>query len=350
VSDVTETAKPVTSARRRTAKRILRSNEFTIAVAIIVVSIVITAINPAFLSVSNIFDLLRLLTVTGILSLGVLLVMISGGVDVSFPAIANVSSFAAATMLLAAQFNGSGIVFYLIATPIGIVLGLLNGFFVARFRVPTLIVTLGTSSLFYGAALFFLGGQSIFTLPAGTIEFSQASLITVPNPSGTGTTSLHPAVLILAVLAVLVWLLLNHTTLGRQIYALGGNPTVAERSGVNVHRVQYFIYATVGGLAAIGGVTYATLYRNANPVGLQGGELAVIAAVVLGGALITGGRGTVIGSLLGVLLIGIVQNSLVLVGLPATWQQVAVGIVLIIGTGVPALRALRQRRAANGGS
>lgn len=333
-----------------TLKRLVRSNEFTILVAIIVVSIVITAINPVFLSLGNIFDLLRLLTVTGILSLGVLLVLISGGVDVSFPAIANVATFAAATMLLAAQFDGSGIVFYLVATPIGIALGLLNGFFVARFRVPTLIVTLGTSSLFYGGALFFLGGQSIFSLPRGTVEFSQAGLITVPNATGPGTTSLHPAVLILAVLAVLVWLLLSHTTIGRQIYAIGGNAVVAERAGVRVHRVQYFLYATVGGLAAIGGVTYATLYRNANPVGLQGGELAIIAAVVLGGALITGGRGTVVGSLLGVLLLGIVQNSLVLVGLPATWQQVAVGVVLIIGTGVPALRALRQRRASNGGA
>ncbi|CAO1650459.1 ABC transporter permease [Salinibacterium sp. NYA9b] len=349
MSAVAEKTTPVVRSRS-VAKRLLRSNEFTIAAAIIAVSVIITAINPAFLSVSNIFDLLRLLTVTGILSLGVLLVMISGGVDVSFPAIANVSSFAAATILVAAQFDGSGIIFYLVAAPIGIAFGLFNGFFVARFQVPTLIVTLGTSSLFYGGALFFLGGQSIFALPAGTIEFSQASLLTVPNPNGAGTTSLHPAVVILVVLAVLVWLLLNHTTLGRQIYALGGNATVAERSGVDVRRVHYFIYATVGGLASIAGVTFATLYRNANPVGLQGSELAVIAAVVLGGALITGGRGTVVGALLGVLLIGIVQNSLVLVGLPATWQQVAVGVVLIIGTGVPALRALRQRRAATGGS
>ena len=184
-------------------KRAVRTNEFTIFVAIIVVSAIITAINPAFLSLANIFDLLRLLTVTGILSLGVLLVLISGGVDVSFPAIANVSAFAAATMLLAAQFDGSGIVFYLVATPIGIAMGLLNGFFVARFRVPTLIVTLGTSSLFYGGALFFLGGSSIFTLPRGTIEFSQASLISVPNASGAGSTTLHPAVLILLVAIVL---------------------------------------------------------------------------------------------------------------------------------------------------
>lgn len=330
--------------------RAVRTNEFVILLAVIAVSAVVSAINPAFLSLSNLFDLLRVLTVTGILALGVLLVLISGGVDVSFPAIANVSSFAAALMLLAAGFDGSGLVFYLVAVPVGVVLGLLNGFLVAQFKVPTLIVTLGTSSLLYGGALFFLGGQSIYDLPRGTIEFSQSTIATVPSAGGSGTTSLHPAVLILFTLAVLVWLVLRYTTLGRQIYAIGGSAEVAVRSGVNLRRVQYFVYGTVGGMAAIAGVTYATLYRNVNPVGLQGAELPVIAAVVLGGALITGGRGSVVGSLLGVLLLGIVQNSLVLVGLPATWQQVAVGGVLIIGTAVPALRARRRRRATNGGA
>jgi simple sugar transport system permease protein len=171
----------------------------------------------------------------------------------------------------------------------------------------------------------------------------------VHNATGAGSTSLHPAVLILVVLAFGTSWVLSRTTLGRQLYALGGAPDVAERSGVNVRALQYAIYGTVGGLAAIAGVTYASLYRNANPVGLRGAELGVIAAVVLGGAAVTGGRGTVLGALLGVLLVGIVQNSLVLVGLPATWQQVAVGAVLIIGTAVPAWRALRQRRPGAGG-
>jgi simple sugar transport system permease protein len=331
-------------------RRLLRSNEFTILAAIIVLATAITSINPAFLSLGNIFDLLRMVTTSGILALAVLLVLISGGVDVSFPAIANVSAFAAATLMVAIQFQGSGLVFYLLAVPLGVLLGLVNGFFIARYRTPTLIVTLGTSSLYYGAALFFLGGQSIFSLPSGTIEFSQASLVSVPNPTGNGSNSLHPAVLLLVALAVLVWLLLNKTALGRQMYALGGNRVVAERSGVNLRGLQYFVYGTVGGLAAIAGVTFASLYRSANPVGLQGSELQVIAAVVLGGAAISGGRGTVLGALLGVLLVGILQNSLVLVGLPATWQQIAVGLVLIIGTAVPAIRAIRHRRRAQGGA
>ncbi|MCU1660857.1 MAG: putative transporter permease protein [Pseudonocardia sp.] len=329
-------------------RRSVRTQEFVIFAVIVVFCAVIDTLNPAFLSLSNVFELLRLVTVSGILALGVLLVLISGGVDVSFPAIADTSVFVGATILVSAHFQGSAVVLYLISLPFGILMGLLNGFFVARFRLPTLIVTLGTSSLYYGAELYFLGGVSIFDLPQGTAEYSQASLVTVPTASGIGTTALHPAILILVVLAGAVSLLLNKTTLGRAIHALGDNPAVAERSGIRVARVRYFVYATVGALAAIAGATNASLLRNANPISLQGSELAIIAAVVLGGALITGGKGTVTGTLLGVLLIGIVDNSLVLVGVPTTWQNVVIGVVLLGGTVVPAVRAWRRRRVAGG--
>jgi simple sugar transport system permease protein len=338
-----------TSTATRSLRQSVRTQEFAIAIAIVALSVVIATLNPAFLSLSNIFALLRLVTVSGILALGALLVIISGGVDVSSPAIADTAVFVAATILVATHTGGSSaIVLYLVALPFGIVMGLINAFFVARFRLPTLIVTLGTSSLFYGAELYFLGGVSIFDLPSATIAYSKAALATVPTASGIGSTALHPSILILTALAVGVWLLLNKTTLGRSIYALGDNPVVAERSGVRVAAVRYFVFAVVGALAAIAGATNASLLRNANPVSLQGGELAIIAAVVLGGALITGGKGTVVGTLLGVLLIGIVENSLVLVGVPTTWQNVAVGVVLLAGTVIPAVRARRRQRLAGG--
>lgn len=333
-----------TGLRRVLDRLPINANEALLIATIIAVSAVVSLINPAFLSVANGFDILRLVTVEGIFALGVLLVLISGGVDVSFPAIANISAFAAAHLLLAASFDGSAIVYFAVALPLGVAMGLLNAFFIVRYRVPTLIITLGTSSLFYGAGLYFLGGASVFDLPSGTTALSRASLVQVPNASGAGTTGLHPTILILVVLTAAVSYLLNRTTLGRQIYALGGNAVVAERSGVNAARVQYVVYGLAGGFAAVAGVTYATLYRSANPVSLQGSELGVIAAVVLGGALITGGRGTVLGALLGVLLLTIVRNSLVLAGVPTTWQQVAVGVVLIIGVAVPAWRTLRARR------
>lgn len=323
----------------------VRTPEFTILIAIIVLGGVITAINPGFLSLGNLFDLMRVLIVSAIFALGALLVLISGGVDISFPAIANVSSYAVMAWFVGAGIDADPLMYYSAATVLGIAFGLLNGFLVGRFKVPALIVTLGTSSLLYGGCLFFLGSSSIFQIPTQLTEFSRASIATVDRSSGTGTTSLHPVLLLAAALALLIWFVLSSTALGRTIYALGGNPAVLERSGTDVRRLQLVVYGAAGGLAAIAGATEVLLTRNANPVSLQGDELAVIAAVVLGGASILGGRGTVIGAMLGVLLIGIVQNSLVLVGLPAVWQQVAVGLVLIIGTVVPALRERRRKGA-----
>ena len=157
-----------------------------------------------------------------------------------------------------------------------------------------------------------------------------------------GTAILHPAVLMVVVLAVVVWLLLKYTMLGRSIYALGGAPEAAERAGFNVVRIQYFIYAFVGLLSGIAGMTFGSLARQANPQDIVGMELNVIAAVVLGGATLTGGRGTVIGTLLGVILVVIANNSLILIGVPTVWQRVVIGVIILIGTGIP---AIQERRA-----
>jgi len=135
--------------------------------------------------------------------------------------------------------------------------------------------------------------------------------------------------------------------LGRGIYAIGGDREAAERAGFNINRTQWIIYAFVGLNAGIGGMIVTALFRQANPFALVGTELEVIAAVVLGGAALTGGRGTVIGSLLGVILITMVNNSLILLGIPSDWQRLVVGFLILIGAGIPLLRArLTERRIA----
>ncbi len=132
--------------------------------------------------------------------------------------------------------------------------------------------------------------------------------------------------------------------LGRGIYALGGAPEAAERAGFNITAIQIFIYAFVGFLAGVNGIVHTGLIQIANPQTIVGTELFVIAAVVLGGASITGGRGSVIGTILGVALVIIMNNSLILMGVSSTYQRVVVGLIIIIGTGVPAYQALRSER------
>jgi simple sugar transport system permease protein len=141
-----------------------------------------------------------------------------------------------------------------------------------------------------------------------------------------------------------VFLLLRYTMLGRGIYALGGAREAAERAGFNVSRIQYFIYGFVGLLSGIAGLAYGAMNRQANPQDIVGTELDVIAAVVLGGASLTGGRGSVIGAILGVTLVTIMSNSLVLIGVPSEWRRVVTGAIIIIGTGIPAIQAQRNAR------
>ncbi len=326
-------------------RRIVGTHEFVIAACVVALSIMVGLINPAFFTTGSLFDLLRSVTVYGILAMGVLVVLISGGVDVSFPAIAAASSYIAVKILVASGFQGSAWVVYAAAIPFGLAFGLLNATFISRFRLPALIVTLGTSGMIYGFVLFFIGNLVLYSLPQGLVRYGAASLMTLED-AGAGTTALHPSVLLLVGTAVVVGVLLKYTMVGRGVFALGGNREAAVRSGFNIRLIEHGIYCLAGVLAAVAGVTQAALFRNANPAALMGSELEVIAAVVLGGASITGGRGTVTGTLLGLWLITVLKSSMVLVGIPSEWQKVAIGSALLIGTAVPALRLRRRQRVA----
>lgn len=326
--------------------KLINRHEFIIAVIIVVLSLFIGLVNPRFFSAANFFSIARAATFTGIFSLGVLVVLISGGIDVSFTGIAVAAMYTTVAILVAQDYQGGMLIPFLIAGALGLVMGLINAFFIAVFKLPTLIVTLGTLSLFRGAMLFFVGSNYYNTaeLPPSMKEFARASILTVETSSG--TSSLHPTVFILIAVALLVWYVLRYTILGRGIYAMGGDREAAERAGFNIPLMQIVIYAFVGVLSGIGGLVVGALFRQANPFSIVGTELDVIAAAVLGGASIAGGRGSVIGTLLGVLLITISTNSLVLLGIPSAWQKAVVGLLILIGTGIPLLRAEISRRRA----
>jgi simple sugar transport system permease protein len=329
-------------------KKILKTNEFVVGLIIIALSIVIGSINPAFFSIANLFDLLRSATVLGIFAVGVLIVIISGGVDVSFTAIAVFCMYVTSKYFLAIDYQGPIIVAFGLAATMGLLLGLINAAVISYFKLPTLIVTLGTMTMFRGFMLFFVGSDYNSNIPEGMLQFVKANLVTLRTPNG-GLTSLHSAIILLVISALLVWFILKYTMLGRGIYALGGAREAAERAGFNIRWIEFCIYGFVGMLSGINGIVFGTLNRQTNPFAIVGSELDVIAAVVLGGASITGGRGTVIGTLLGVFLVVIMNNSLILVGIPSTWQKVVIGLIILIGTGLPAIQGRRaeKRLSAN---
>lgn len=317
------------------------NNEGFLVAVIIVVVVAMALASPAFFSLNTFFALVRSSMVPLVLALGVMLVLISGGIDVSSPAIAIFAAYATVVLLLQAGLDIGPVGVFAVAMVIGGLLGLLNGVVIARFRLPTLIVTLGTQSVFRGVLIAYVGSAYISAtgLPGSIDDLSGTYLVDVP-----GGGFLHVLVVPVVVITVLVALVLGRTMFGRSVYAIGGDIEAARRVGIRVVRTQVWLYVLVGALAAFGGVLHVTLGRNANPQSLVGTELDIIAAVVLGGASIFGGRGSVLGTVLGVLLVQLINNNLVLLGVPSTWQRAAVGILLLVGVGVQAIDASRRRK------
>jgi len=322
--------------------KFLRSTEFVIACVLLIAMITIGLINPAFWSLDNIFGLLRSNVVIGIMALGVLLVMISGGIDVSFTAFAIAAMYLTVRAMVYLGYDGVFIPF-VAATLIGTLLGAFNGFIIHRFKMIPLIVTLGTGSIVRGLVLGIVGTSivNINKMPKALIEFGKIDVIALTSSTGAafGLTAMF---LVYLALALLIHLVLTYTMMGRSIYAYGGAPEAANRVGINTRRTIFFVYCIAGALAGFAGLLHSSMIWLANPRDFVGLELDVIAAVVLGGASIFGGRGTVLGTLMGVFMLVMVKNSLIIMKVDTTWQRVVVGLIIIAAT---AMTAWRDRKS-----
>jgi len=321
--------------------QLARRPEAIVALVLLATMIGVGLVNPAFWNLDNQFSLLRSNVVIGIMALGVLLVMISGGIDVSFPA------FAVAAMYLTVkgmvEFGYTGVALpFVVATAIGLLLGAVNAFCVRSFRMIPLIVTLGTASVVRGLLLGLVGTSTINIgkMPAQLIAFGNTEIVGMTHADGSryGLTAM---VLIYAALALAVHLVLRYTMIGRSLYAFGGAAEAAARVGFDTRKTLFFVYCVAGALAGFAGLLHSSMIWLANPRDFVGFELDVIAAVVLGGASIFGGKGSVFGTLLGVFMLVMIKNSLIIMHIDATWQQVVVGLVIIVAT---ALTAWRDRR------
>jgi simple sugar transport system permease protein len=323
-------------------KKLLRRNETVLIFAIIIFSLVIGSKSPEFFTLANLFDILRSSFVQLLFALGVLIVIISGGIDVSFPIVGIFSGYTAVIIMQKLELNPESLLIPIVlAVLIGIALGGFNAIAIARFGIPTLITTLGTAGIFRGVMLSFIGASFISDIPIGLDKFSTADLIKFESDAGT-LVRLHVLIIPVAIITVLVALLLSRTIFGRSVYALGGGAEPTRRLGISVKRTQAKIYMLVGGLSGLAGILYVSLQRKANPYDLAGSELDVIAAVVLGGASIMGGYGTVFGTVLGVLFINMIKNNLVLLGVSSSWQRAAVGVLLVIGITIQAISENRK--------
>lgn len=316
-----------------------RPELFTLFLLVALCSFVAVA-NPAFLSAQTLIDIARASVVIGLFALGVFVILAAGGIDVSFTAIAALSMYSV-TQLVVTHFPQAPLLLVFAAATLGGgLLGLVNGLLVHGLKAPSLIVTIGTQYLFRGVLLTFIGTVWITQLPDQMDSFGKIPLLAFESQRGAHV--ILPAYfLVLPAAALLTWWILQRTLMGRAIFAAGGSLAVAERLGYNVRAIHFFIFAYTGALAGVAGMIHVCANRLANPFDLVGMEIDVIAAVVLGGARITGGTGTVLGTLLGVLLVVVINNVLIMAGVPSTWQRVVVGAFILVAG---AFFVVRKRR------
>lgn len=333
-------------AKRKGMKLWGSPNEVFLVIAILVLSLIIGLSDPVFFSIATPFDLVRSSLIEILFALGLLLVLVSGGIDISFPI---VGIFAGYTSVVIMQSYGldtySLWIPLVLAAIVGAILGSINALLIAGFGLPTLIATLGTAGMFRGFLLTYVGSAFLSNIPLGLDQFATADLFSVETSQGT-LARLHVLIIPVLILAVAIAFLMRRTMFGRTIFAIGGNEESARRMGMNVRWAKAQLYIIVGTLSGIAGVLFISLQRKADPYDLAGTELEIIAAVVLGGASIMGGYGTVTGTILGVLLINLIKDNLILLGVQGSWQRAAIGLMLLIGVASQAISDKRRLKQA----
>ena len=316
-------------------------NEFMVAVILVLTSVFVGSIAPAFWTIPNLLDVIRTVTVSGIVSMGVLIVVVSGGFDVSFYSISVFAMYVTTMLFTLTPYRGPIIWMIVVATLIGAGLGSVDALLINSFKLNPFMATLGTQNMFRGFLLAFIGNMYIYDIPQCMLSFSRWTVFSMRTETG-AIFRLQGASLLFFGSALLTWFIMSKTMLGRKLAAMGGDINSAERIGLNIKRLNLFLYIYAGALAGLAGITHASLMRLANPFELVGRELIVLAGVFLGGARVSGGHGTVLGTLMGVVLVTIINNSLILMGIPTYWQWAVVGCMILVGTGVPSFRAIKR--------
>jgi simple sugar transport system permease protein len=308
-------------------KGFLKSYEFFLALLLAAFAITIGLINPAFFSIGTLFDVIRIQTVYILMAFGLLPVIILGGVDISFVAIAALATYPVHIILLNSGYEGGILIYYVCAIFIGILAGLLIGWLVSTYKLGIFDLSLGMNTMIYGFVLFFVGSFQSTDIPQGMVGWNTKWLVTVE--SVVGQSGLHISFLSIVFVGLAMHIFLRYTTLGRAIYAMGSDKSVAIRTGFNIKKVYLTVFPIMGVLAGIAGLTYSVLEMNFRPYLFLGKNMQVLAAVIMGGASIRGGKGTVIGTFLGVLLIGVINQALVYLKIPTEWMDAFVGITFI---------------------
>jgi putative xylitol transport system permease protein len=305
-------------------KRKVFIQEYGIFFAFLLLAFILSVSNRYFLTPGNISNILLQTSINGVLAIGMTFVILTRGIDLSVGsvvALAGIVSASFATTSATAGILGAPYPFYValaVGILVGIACGAIVGLIVSRFAVPAFVATLGMLSAARGMTLIYGGGKPV---PALTPDFrwiGTGNILGVPMP-----------VVLLIVVFLVSWFVLNRTRFGRYIYAVGGNPHAAKTSGINVARLRFLVYVISGGLSGLAGMILSARTGSALPQAGIAYELDAIAAVVIGGTSLSGGVGRITGTLIGALIIGVMNNGLDLMGIQSYYQQVLKGALIV---------------------
>lgn len=285
-------------------------------IGLVLLCIIITFVTPSFLTVANITNVFTQVSVNAIIAVGMTFVILTGGIDLSVGSTLAISGALGASII---KSTNNILLAIIVAAIVGILIGLVNGILIAKGKLQAFIVTLATMTIFRGATLVFTNGTPISKLPESFLNIGNAKLGFIPVP-----------VIITIVIAAISIYILSQTKFGRYLYALGGNEESAKLSGINTDKIKVLTYVVSGFVSAIAGVIITSRIGSASPNAGTGFELDAIAAVVIGGTSLAGGEGKISGTIIGALIIGVLNNGLNLMNVSPFYQSIVKGLVILI--------------------
>ena len=320
--------------------------KFAPLIFLLVLMGVFALLEPRFLSPLNLFNVMRQVSIYGLLAIGMTFVILTRGIDLSVGSLLAFAGLVAAAVAkggfesrfavgTAAEAAGYGwFLAMLAALAVGVVCGGLQGLAITKLKVPPFVVTLGGMSAFRGAALLFAGGGPVSGFDDAYRWWGQGYIGPIPVP-----------VVIFAIAAIIAAIALRYTRFGRNVYAVGGNPEAARLSGLDVDRITTSVYVIIGFMAGLGGFVLSARLNSAEAVAGLTYELTVIAGVVIGGTSLFGGIGTIFGTVIGTLLIGVLLNGLVLNNVSSYVQQIIIGVIIVLAVAFDTFAKSRRKRA-----
>jgi len=313
-------------------------NKYTLEIILLIIFIALTIMSPGFLTPGNLLNILRNISLQGVIAFGMTMVIIAGEIDLSIGSTVGLTGviIALTTGLLAKSgipMEYGVLAGIALSVIVSVIIGLFNGWLLTYFKMPSFIITLGMMAVLFGVAAVLSKGFPVTTLPEWYNKIGAGQIFSIPIPA-----------IILLIIFAIVYIIMNHTKFGRSVYAVGGNPEAARLSGINVKRVKLIVMVYVQVLAALGGIIVSSQVMAGSQTFGRGWELIVISSVIIGGVSLFGGIGRVWGTLIGLIFLGVIINGMTLLNINEYIQYIVRGSLIIIAVLINALQVRTAKK------